>query len=85
MADPIKIYSLSTCEHCMRAKEYLDEHNIAYDDVHVDWLIGPKRNEVMYTLSKINASLSFPTLVIGDKVIIGFRPEEIEAALKARE
>ena len=85
MEASIKVYSLSTCGHCLKTKEYLEEHNIPFDCVNVDWLMGPERNDVMYALGKLNAGLTFPTIVIGEKVIIGFRPEEIEAALKDQE
>ena len=78
---PIKVYALSTCIHCRHAKDYLDEHQIPYDCVQVDSLFGPERNDVMYVLGKINPALSFPTIVIGDKVIVGFRREELETAL----
>jgi glutaredoxin len=82
MASNIKVYALSTCVHCQHAKEYLDENNIPYDCVHVDGLVGEERNTVMYNLGKLNPALSFPTIVIGDKVIVGFRREEMENALK---
>ena len=37
---------------------------------------------MMNTIRKINPALSFPTIVIDDKVIVGFRREEIETALR---
>jgi glutaredoxin len=82
MHTKIKVYALSSCAHCQHAKEYLQEHDIPFECVHVDGLVGPERNDVMYALGKLNPALSFPTIVIGDKVIVGFRREEIENALK---
>lgn len=82
MSLAIKVYALSTCVHCKHAKEYLEAHNIPFDCVHVDQLSGDERTAVMDTVRKLNPSLSFPTIVIGDKVIVGFRQEDIEAALK---
>ncbi|MHC1712066.1 MAG: glutaredoxin family protein [Solidesulfovibrio sp.] len=81
MAGDIKVYALSTCVHCKHAKEYLEEHKIPYDCVHVDFLSGEERTEVMNIVRKLNPALSFPTIVIGNKVIVGFRREEIETAL----
>lgn len=78
----IKVYALSTCTHCQHAREFLDEQKIPYDCIHVDHLVGAERNDAMYSLGKLNPALSFPTIVIGDKVIVGFRREEIENALK---
>lgn len=81
MAPDIKVYALSTCVHCKHAKEYLEEHKIPYDCIHVDFLSGEERNEVMSIVRKLNPALSFPTIVIGDKVIVGFRRDEIENAI----
>ena len=85
MADDIKVYALSTCIHCRHAKEYFDEHHIPYDCVHVDSLSGEERNEIMAIVRKLNPALSFPTIVIGNKIIVGFRRDEIETALEACE
>ncbi|WP_428565881.1 MAG: glutaredoxin family protein [Solidesulfovibrio sp. DCME] len=85
MSAEIKVYALSTCLHCKHAKEFLEEHKIPYDCVHVDYLYGEERNVIMDVLRKLNPAISFPTIVIGNKVIVGFRREEIEQALDACE
>ena len=82
---PIKVYALSTCVHCTPAKEYLEDHPIPYDCVHVDFLSGEERTQIMDIVRKLNPAMSFPTIVIGKKVIVGFRREEIEQALDACE
>lgn len=81
MASEIKVYALSTCVHCKHAKEYLEDNHISYDCTNVDFLSGEERNEIMDIVRKLNPAVSFPTIVIGDKVIVGFRREEIEEAL----
>ncbi|HWQ10320.1 MAG TPA: glutaredoxin family protein [Holophaga sp.] len=82
MSGTIKVYALSTCVHCKHAKEYLDELKIPYECVYVDGLSGEERSDAMSAVRKFNPALSFPTILIGDKVIVGFRREEIENALK---
>jgi len=81
MTPTVKVYALSTCIHCRHAKEYLDEHHIPFECVHVDTLLGDQRKSIMADLGKLNPALSFPTILIGDKVIVGFRRDEIEQAL----
>jgi glutaredoxin-like protein NrdH len=81
MASPIKVYALSTCIHCKHAKEFLTEQQIPYDCVFVDQLTAEERKTVMDVVRKLNPSLSFPTIVIGDKVIVGFHRDELEKAL----
>ncbi|MEL7641035.1 MAG: glutaredoxin family protein [Solidesulfovibrio sp.] len=82
MSAKVKIYTLSTCSHCTQAKDFLDERKVAYDPVSVDFMSGDDRTKVLDTLRKLNPAITFPTIVIGEKVIVGFRREEIEAALK---
>lgn len=82
MSAKVKIYTLSTCSHCTQAKDFLDERKVAYDPVSVDFMSGDERTQVLDTLRKLNPAITFPTIVIGEKVIVGFRREEIEAALK---
>ncbi len=82
MSVKVKLYALSTCIHCKRTKELLEEKNVDYDCVYVDLLKGEERNEILNKVKEFNPRLSFPTLVVGDKCIVGFRKEEIEEALK---
>ena len=82
MSTQVKIYTLSTCSHCTKAKDFLDEREIAYDSVSVDFMSGDDRTQMLETIRKLNPSITFPTIVIGSKVIVGFRRDEIEVALK---
>ncbi len=77
----IKLYALSTCIHCRNAKEFLNECGIHYDCVDVDTLDGNERREIVEEIKKSNPNCSFPMLIIGTKVIIGFKKEEIKEAL----
>ncbi len=77
----VKLYALSTCIHCRNAKELLDGCGVKYQCVDVDKLDTEERKNVLEEIKKINPSCSFPTLIIGDKIIVGFRAEEIKEAL----
>jgi glutaredoxin-like protein NrdH len=78
---PVKIFSLSTCGHCRSTKRFLDESGITYDCVDVDQLQGEERKSVIEDVKKLNPKCSFPTLVIGEKVIVGFKEDLIKEAL----
>lgn len=78
---PIKIYTLSTCSHCRAAKRLLGECGVQYDFTDVDLLQGEERKMILEEIRRFNPSCSFPTIVIGDKVIVGNREDEIRAAL----
>lgn len=75
------IYALSTCGHCRNTKKLLDTHNVKYDFVDVDLLPKDELKKVLDDVRKLNPQCSFPTIQIGDKVIVGYRELEILEAL----
>ena len=82
MAPEVKVFALSTCIHCKKAKEYLDQCGVKYDCVHVDQLTGQERKDTVEEVKKYNPSVSFPTIIIGDTTVVGFNQEKIDEALK---
>lgn len=81
MEPRVKILSLSTCSHCKATKKFLDECMVKYDATDVDRLSGKEREAALEEVRKLNPNCSFPTIIIGDKVIVGFRENEIRKAL----
>jgi glutaredoxin-like protein NrdH len=78
---PVKLFTLSTCSHCKAAKELMKELGVRYECTDVDLLQGEERQQTISEIRKINQRLSFPTIVIGDTVIVGNNPDEIRKAL----
>ena len=78
---PIKIYSLSTCSHCKSAKKFLGDCTVKYEFVDVDTLKGDERKAILEDVKKFNPRCSFPTIIIGEKVIVGYKEKEIKEAL----
>ena len=83
MADEpdVKVYALSTCGHCKNAKKLLDNCNVSYDAVEVDLLSGDQRQAILEEVKALNPRCSFPTIRIGEKVIVGYKEDEIKEAL----
>jgi glutaredoxin len=77
----VKMYSLSTCSHCKATKSFLNDCAIQYEFTDVDLLSGDERKAVLEDVKKWNPRCSFPTIIIGDKVIVGFKENEIREAL----
>ncbi len=82
MKAPVRIYTLSTCGHCRSTKQFLDDCKIRYEFQDVDLLTGEERDNVIEEVKKLNARCTFPTIIIGDRVIVGFREAEIREALE---
>ena len=77
----VELYALSTCSHCKDTKDLLNQCGIKYDCVDVDRLDTEKRRAILEEIKKVNPECTFPTLVVGEKVIIGFKEVEIKEAL----
>jgi glutaredoxin len=77
----VTMYTLSTCSHCKAAKRFLDGCTVDYEFTDIDRLTGEERADVLADLRKLNPKCSVPTIIIGDRTIIGFDEEEIREAL----
>jgi glutaredoxin len=81
MATKVKMYTLSTCSHCKAATKFLNENEIVFDATDVDLLQGADREAVLNEVVQYNPQRSFPTIIIGNKIIIGFKENDIKEAL----
>jgi glutaredoxin-like protein NrdH len=77
----IKLYAVSTCPHCNTLKKILESGNFNFDSVDVDLLVGKQRREMLEEVRQLNKRCSFPTMLIGETVIVGFKENEIKEAL----
>ena len=79
--DSVKMYSLSTCSHCKSVKKLLDECTVKYEFTDVDLLKGKERSAILEDVKKFNPNCSFPTIIMGEKIIVGYKEKEIKEAL----
>ena len=77
----VKLYTLSTCSHCKSTKSLLNQCNVVYDFVDLDLLEGDERKAILEDVKKLNPRCTFPTIKIGERVIVGFKENEIREAL----
>jgi ferredoxin-thioredoxin reductase catalytic subunit len=77
-------YSLSTCGYCELTKRMLDDLAVAYEPIVVDLLTPEAKEKAVQELKKVNPRCTFPTLICGDKVVIGMKPQEIKDMLNVR-
>ena len=69
---PVKLYALSTCGWCRKTKDLLNKHKVEYEYCDVDELTGEDRKKVMAEVIKLNPHGSYPTILVGDEVVVGF-------------
>lgn len=82
MNQPVKMYTLSTCGHCKSAKQFMCDHNIHHEFTDVDLLTGEERKAVLDEIRRYNPNCSFPTILIGDRVLVGYNEKNIIEALE---
>lgn len=77
----VRLYALSTCSHCMRTKKFFQDCGTEVEIIDVDLLSGEERSAVIAEVRRLNPDVSFPTIVIGDNIIIGFNESRLKEAL----
>jgi glutaredoxin-like protein NrdH len=80
---PIKVFALSTCPYCRQARAFLDENGVVYDVVEVDKLSGTERADAIGEVERLSGGTSFPVVVVGDEVIVGYNKSRIQQLIGA--
>lgn len=77
----VKLYALSTCPYCRMAKRFLDDGAVEYELTEVDMLEGQEKDDAVAEVRRISGGASFPVIVVGDEVIVGFNKKRIKELL----
>jgi len=75
------VFSLTTCTYCRNLKQMLDLHGVDYRLLELDLLSGDEKAQALAELAQFNPKQTFPTTVVGDQVITGYREQELKEAL----
>lgn len=71
------VYSTNSCPYCTMVKNYLRGKNIKFTDYNVQ--NDQRRAEEMVRKS---GQMGVPVVEVNGRVIVGFRPADIESALR---
>jgi len=64
----IQLLALSTCGFCRRGQEFLEQHHLAYEFVHLDTLDPEVKSRTKQEFKDLfGVTLSYPALVIDGK------------------
>ena len=77
MDKKVKVYSTLTCPFCVRAKQFLKENNIVFEDIDVS-----ANQLAVEEMIKISGQMGVPVLDIDGEIIVGFDKEKISQALE---
>ncbi len=81
----VKVYSLSTCPWCKKVKQLLDDNKVEYTAQDVDLMAGQEQQDAVAEVEKLTGKRSFPVTIINEKVIAGFKEDEILEEIKKSE
>lgn len=78
----IIVYALTTCPWCQKVKVLLTEEGAVFNAIDVDTAVGVEQEQALAEVERLTGKRSFPVTIIKDKVIQGYKPEEIKEALE---
>ena len=76
MGKSVIVYSTPTCPFCIRAKQFLKDNNIQFEDIDVS-----EKQDKAQEMIKKSGQMGVPVLEIGEKIIVGFDKDKIKEAL----
>ena len=76
MANSVIVYSTPTCPYCIRAKQFLKDNNIAFENIDVS-----ENQEKAQEMIKKSGQMGVPVLEIDGQIIVGFDKEKIKETL----
>lgn len=76
----VKIYSTPSCPYCVTLKEFLKEHNVAFEDIDVSQ--DKKASDEMIEKS---GQMGVPVVDIDGEIVVGFDRRKIIKLLNIKE
>lgn len=76
MAKTVKVYSTPTCPWCIRAKQFLKDSNIDFQNIDVS-----SNQQAVDDLMQKSGQMGVPVLDIDGEIIVGFDKDRIKQSL----
>ena len=76
MSKKVKVYSTATCPFCIRAKQFLKESAVSFEDIDTS-----VNHEAAQEMIKRSGQMGVPVIDIEGELIVGFDKEKIRKAL----
>jgi glutaredoxin-like YruB-family protein len=80
MSADIQVFTTPTCPYCEKVKNWLEENDYDY----TEWNVADNKDKAREMIEK-TGQRGVPQTFIGNKAIIGFRPEKIEEIIEEQE
>lgn len=73
---PVRVYSTPTCPYCVRAKQFLKEQNIPFEDIDVS-----TNEAAAEEMIRKSGQMGVPVIEVGSEIVVGFDKPRLQAAL----
>lgn len=72
----VKVYSTSTCPFCTRAKQFLQDKNVEFENIDVS-----EDQRAAQEMMNKSGQMGVPVIDVDGEIIVGFDKPKIEKAL----
>lgn len=76
----IKVYSTNSCPWCVKAKDFLKQHKIEFEDLNV-----AEDEKARAEMINSSGQMAVPVIDINGEIVVGFDKEKIKSLLKIKE
>lgn len=76
----VKVFSTPVCPFCMSVKQFLKDHDIAFEDIDVS-----KDREAAREMIEKSGQMGVPVIEIDGQIVVGFNKEKITELLNIKE
>jgi glutaredoxin 3 len=76
MSRTVKVYSTPTCPFCIRAKQFLKESAVSFEDIDVS-----TNHDAAGEMIKRSGQMGVPVIDVEGELIVGFDKDKIKKAL----
>ncbi len=75
----IKLYTNSSCPHCIRAKKFLKDHDIKFKEINISKYPGAAKE-----LKRKTGQTGVPVILFGNHKIVGFDENKLKRLLNIK-
>ena len=75
----VKVYSTTTCPYCVKAKDYLKQLKVKFEDINV-----AENQDAANEMVEKSGQMGVPVLEINGQIIVGYDKDAINNALKVK-
>ncbi|MGD0229505.1 MAG: glutaredoxin family protein [Syntrophorhabdales bacterium] len=78
----VKVYGLSTCPWCRKAKEYFEKQSVLFSYIDYDLSSSEEQERISQEMSSFQLK-GFPVVKVGEEAVVGYSQEVYSELIKS--